>query len=258
MFYVLALGLLGACAAGGHMLVARLLGVRGMTFASQTLRAEAFSASRARRLAVRGAEPLAAYVALVLLNVLLYANERVPTSQVRVAPGLPAEQAGLRDGDRILSVREVPVTSFDQLRERIQQAGGESLPLQVERGAEVLSLVVTPDAQGRIGVFPTEERLATPLHLTVLNAVGAPLKALAYELGVVIRLAVGQQEHAVLMAPVAIFNGERPSRLLVYLVVLVRAGGLVWPVLLIQALFTAWMGERQRLRVEPQAAVPGA
>jgi hypothetical protein len=42
------------------------------------------------------------------------------------------------------------------------------------------------------------------------------------------------------------------------LVFLVSAGGLVWPVILLHALVTAWMGERQRPRVEPQAAVPGA
>ncbi|HEY0095222.1 MAG TPA: PDZ domain-containing protein, partial [Archangium sp.] len=204
--------------------------------------------------------PLASYVALVLLNVLLYANEQVPTSHVRVAPGLSAEQAGLRDGDRILSVREVPVMSFDQLRTQVQQAGGESLPLQVERGGKMLSLVVTPDSQGRIGVFPTAERLTMPLHLTVLDAVGEPFRGFVRELGRIVRelggVILGTVESTPLMMPVAISNGERPSPLRTFLFLVVRDGSLVWLVIPFHALITAWMSERQRKRVEPQAVVP--
>jgi regulator of sigma E protease len=73
----------------------------------------------------------------------------------RLVPGFPAEQAGLADGDRVLSVAGVPVSTWDQLVGQLQAHPGQPIPLQVERGqgaaAEHLTLELTPRDEGGVG-----------------------------------------------------------------------------------------------------------
>ncbi len=73
----------------------------------------------------------------------------------RLVPGFPAEQAGLADGDRVLSVADVPVSTWDQLVGQLQAHPGQPIRLQVERGqgaaAEHLTLELTPRDEGGVG-----------------------------------------------------------------------------------------------------------
>ena len=72
--------------------------------------------------------------------------------------GGPALKAGLRAGDRVLSVDEVPVEDAQQLRERIRRSGGDQRQhWRVERQGTILGIDVTPrrvddkgEAVGRI------------------------------------------------------------------------------------------------------------
>lgn len=65
-----------------------------------------------------------------------------------VLPGGPAEQAGLRAGDRVLQVNGVAPADAGQLRQMIRdsQAGGEAraLSLQIERAGQTLSVNLHP------------------------------------------------------------------------------------------------------------------
>jgi regulator of sigma E protease len=72
-----------------------------------------------------------------------------------VVPGGAAERAGLRAGDRVLSVGDRPVVDGQQLREWIRsQAGAEgarSAPWRIEREGRPLELQVQPDVVGEGG-----------------------------------------------------------------------------------------------------------
>ncbi len=61
-----------------------------------------------------------------------------------VSPGLPAEAAGIRPGDVILSVGGQDVTSLEDLRRIfVGLAQGDAVEVRVRRGAEVLTFSVT-------------------------------------------------------------------------------------------------------------------
>ena len=85
-----------------------------------------------------------------------------------VASGTPADEAGLRAGDRIVAVDGQPVEDFDAVRDLVTALGGQTVDLRIVRdGAEQLVAAdiaaQTPDGeqQGFLGVYPqvSERRL---------------------------------------------------------------------------------------------------
>ncbi len=91
-----------------------------------------------------------------------------------VAPGLPAAEAGLQPGDKVLEVAGEPIPSLNRFEERIAQRPGVPTPLLIERDGQQLRLTVTPaeahatdvfaSTRGEIGVgrVPLEPVLGVP------------------------------------------------------------------------------------------------
>lgn len=74
-----------------------------------------------------------------------------------VSAGYPAEIAGLKQGDQVLSISGEPVDKWQDLSRLIQSAQGAELDFRVKRGEEVLSLALTPKKSGDrwlVGVSP--------------------------------------------------------------------------------------------------------
>lgn len=63
---------------------------------------------------------------------------------VRVIPGSPAEGAGIRSLDRILSVGDAPVTRFSELVAAVEKNGGARVPITYARGDVKSTVDVTP------------------------------------------------------------------------------------------------------------------
>src|SRR6267378_1000961 len=61
-----------------------------------------------------------------------------------VAPGTPAERAGLKDGDRIVAVDGQKTEYWGQFREHVSSSGGKAMKLDVERKGQVMHTEVTP------------------------------------------------------------------------------------------------------------------
>jgi len=77
---------------------------------------------------------------------------------MQVMPHTPAEKAGLQEKDTIISFAGVPVASREQLIDLIHKRGGLATEIRVQRGADKITLNVTPtlDPQtkfGQIGVM---------------------------------------------------------------------------------------------------------
>ncbi len=113
-----------------------------------------------RRFLVIAAGPALNYLSAVVLAAALLATVglEAPDPSARVGalvPGAPAEQAGLRPGDRIASVAGVPVETWETLVAQIQRHPGQEIRLEVVRGeggdAERLLVPVTPRDDGGIG-----------------------------------------------------------------------------------------------------------
>ncbi len=83
-----------------------------------------------------------------------------------VLVGLPAERAGLKSGDVVVAIEGKPVRTWDDLAESIHERPAQPTRLEVKRGAETLTVSVTPTVVkdrgpdgkeievGRIGVGP--------------------------------------------------------------------------------------------------------
>ena len=91
-------------------------------------------------------------VALLILAgfALAYGEVRVPPVVGAVVPGSPAAAAGLRAGDRILSVADRPVERFADIGRAVLLRAGERVAISYRRGAAT--------AQGSAVVASTQER----------------------------------------------------------------------------------------------------
>jgi regulator of sigma E protease len=63
-----------------------------------------------------------------------------------VSPGSPAERAGLKPGDVVVSVAGQPVYTPEDLVEAIRTRPGQAFPVTVERDGRLLTLSVVPEA----------------------------------------------------------------------------------------------------------------
>jgi regulator of sigma E protease len=91
---------------------------------------------------------------------MLGAPEVVATDNVMissVAPGSPADQAGLRVGDIVASINGLPVKSPEELVSLTSERLGQQVLLTIKRGSESVQVTVTPRAnppagEGAIGI----------------------------------------------------------------------------------------------------------
>jgi regulator of sigma E protease len=113
-----------------------------------------------RRFLVILAGPFMNYLTAILIAAALLATIglRAPDPSARVGAiveGMPAAEAGLAPGDRIVSVDGVPVDSFLALVRELQTRPGRTVPLELERGegaaAERLTVTITPRDEGGVG-----------------------------------------------------------------------------------------------------------
>jgi len=106
-------------------------------------------------------------LAVVLLAVVLYQGADVPAFEDAppvvgvVAAGSPAEQGGIQPGDRILSVADHPVDTWEQFFITIGARPHRELPIELLRNGVAITRTVTPQSTphskfdiGDIGVLP--------------------------------------------------------------------------------------------------------
>ncbi|MCC6967676.1 MAG: RIP metalloprotease RseP [Nitrospira sp.] len=61
-----------------------------------------------------------------------------------VLPGSPADQAGLKPGDRVIRVNEKEISTNAELLKYIAQSNGKQLTLDLTRGQQIKTVLVTP------------------------------------------------------------------------------------------------------------------
>jgi regulator of sigma E protease len=118
---------------------------RAMTEAEKKV---AFSQKRIwQRAAIVSAGPLANLALTVVAFAILFATigQPYPPAVVgEVTPGSAAEQAGLKAGDRILSVNGVAVQYFSDFFVKVRESNGAPLAIVLQRGDQQLSLSAQP------------------------------------------------------------------------------------------------------------------
>ncbi|MCF8085490.1 MAG: RIP metalloprotease RseP [Desulfohalobiaceae bacterium] len=116
-----------------------------------------------QRMLVVGAGPVFNF----LLALVIYAGIFLIVGQQMLAPtigsvveGAPAERAGLKPGDRIVSIQGEPIDYWHQLAEHIQGSEGKRLVLRVERDDSIRTIRVTPRMQTAKNIFGEEVKAA--------------------------------------------------------------------------------------------------
>lgn len=95
----------------------------------------------------------------------------------RIAPSSPAEQAGLQEGDLVVSLAGRPVTQVDEFRSITQDHLGRPMPIVVQRDGQSLERSVVPrpdppEGQGAVGVAinqPVRLQQHGPIQSVVLG-----------------------------------------------------------------------------------------
>src|SRR5665647_3293054 len=92
---------------------------------------------------------------------------RMPAPCSPSDPQAPANVAGIRPGDRIISLAGQPVSNWDDVRALVRPNGGRQISVVVERDGKTLHLTATPilnnvprvDAAGNLVVGPDGKAL---------------------------------------------------------------------------------------------------
>ena len=114
--------------------------------------------------------PVVIFTALLMLpHEALVGGSVVITS---VAPGSPAEQAGLRGGDVILAVDGEPVISPGELVEAVRSRSGRPIELSLRRASRVMGLSQSPELATFDAVTVTPR--VSPPRLRVVDEVSDP------------------------------------------------------------------------------------
>ena len=107
-----------------------------------------------------------------------YGRTYVPAVVDTVVAGKPAQLAGLQKGDSIVALNGAPVRMWNDLLTTVGGSAGTPLRIEVRRGAERVTIVVTPEAQsaadpftgktervGKIGAGPANRLARQPMTL---------------------------------------------------------------------------------------------
>ena len=96
----------------------------------------------------------------------------------------PAGEAGLKEGDLILKVNDIPVSHDFELKNLVNHYGGQKVILTVKRGGQIIKKEITPvysteDKRWRIGIF-IRDNIAGLGTLSYYNPVDKTFGALGH------------------------------------------------------------------------------
>jgi regulator of sigma E protease len=109
-----------------------------------------------KRAAIVAAGPIFNLLLAVVTFAFLFMLFGIPILTTRVdhvTPGLPAAQAGVQKGDRIVAVDGQPIRNWEELANRIRGSQGQPLNLQIKRDDRLMEVTVQPVRKEGKNVF---------------------------------------------------------------------------------------------------------
>lgn len=86
-----------------------------------------------------------------------FVQPRFPFYVEAVMDGTPAAEAGLKQGDRIVSLNGDTTKFFDQIQKSLQEKKGEEVKLTIDRDGEIIEMNTKVSEEGTLGFYPGNE-----------------------------------------------------------------------------------------------------
>jgi regulator of sigma E protease len=92
--------------------------------------------------------------------------------------GMPADKAGLKVGDLIVSANGKPVSMKHEVQDILKANALKTVPINIVRASDTLSLNITPDKEGKLGfyTFPKEEVVKYSFGQSISKGTGNAFK----------------------------------------------------------------------------------
>lgn len=117
-----------------------------------------------KRLAIVFAGPFSNFLFAIIVFTFLFTFSGIhelSTEIGSVNADSPAEQAGLKAGDKVVAINGTPITTWEELSQSIEKFGQEPLNLSVKRGDTDVAVTVTPHVSDVKNLFG--ENIRRPL-----------------------------------------------------------------------------------------------
>jgi regulator of sigma E protease len=166
--------------AAARVAMARALGVRPTRMGMAVVDEASWRAAKPfTRRAVVGAGPLGSYAwaaLLFMVGALVGGRDEVDAAslRVKVAPGGPADVAGMHDGDRVVRVDGADIRDWDDLRRAVQSRSRETIDVEIDRDGHPLHLTPAVPASGRILVGPETRHVDVGLGQAFVQGIVGP------------------------------------------------------------------------------------
>lgn len=191
--------ILGSVPGGGYVALPQMAPMEAIEGKTETPREELEAASPWQKIIVAFAGPLFSFgLALLFATIVWVVGKPVSYPEATttigfVLPNNPAEQAGIKAGDKIISIDGYKITHFmgmgDSVIWRIVTSTSDTIPVVVQRGSEIKTILVSPQkdiehehawyqrgATRKIGIGPAEEALIIKKLLPNSPALAAGLQ----------------------------------------------------------------------------------
>jgi regulator of sigma E protease len=112
-----------------------------------------------KRIAIVLAGPVFNFVLALLVFCFFFmaAGKQIMTPEIgQIRAESPADRAGLKKGDMIVSMDEAGVDSWDQIKEKVEASGGNPIQFRVKRGDDLLEARIVPESSTVKNIFGEE------------------------------------------------------------------------------------------------------
>ena len=95
----------------------------------------------------------------------------MPFKIAELVPGMPADKAGIKAGDKIVSINGKPIRFYNELQEKLPTLKGKEAKIVIDRAGQQQELNVKVSGDGTIGLYPESLLAFTTINYTVGQAI---------------------------------------------------------------------------------------
>ena len=95
----------------------------------------------------------------------------MPFKIAELVPGMPADKAGIKAGDKIVSINGTPIRFYNELQEKLPTLKGKEAKIVIDRAGQQQELNVKVSGDGTIGLYPESLLAFTTINYTVGQAI---------------------------------------------------------------------------------------